>query len=108
MEATAKLRFSRISSKKMQPVASMVRGMPLQQAIATLQYTPKKGAQIIRKVVESAMANAKEKQMDIDNLRVKTVNVDGGPIMYRIMTRQRGMAYRIRKRLSHVTVVLGE
>lgn len=108
MEARAKLKFTRISAKKMQPICKMVRGLPLQEAIATLQFTPKKGAQIIRKVIESARSNAHEKQMDVDNLKVRTVNVDRGPIMYRIMTRQRGMAYRIRKRLSHVTVVLGE
>lgn len=108
MEAKAKLRFTRISGKKMQPIAKMVRGMPLQKAIATLQFTPKKGAQIIRKVMESARANAHEKQIDIDTLKVKSVTVDRGPIMYRIMTRQRGMAHRIRKRLSHVTVVVGD
>lgn len=107
-EARATLKFTRISGKKMQPIAKMVRGMPIQKAIATLQFTPKKGAQIIRKVIESARANAHEKQIDVDTLRVKTVNVDRGPIMYRIMTRQRGMANRMRKRLSHVTVVVGD
>ena len=108
MEAKAKLRFARISSKKMQPIAKMVRGRPIVEAIATLQFTPKKGAQFIRKVIESARANAHEKQMDIDNLRVKRIEVDRGPIMYRIMTRQRGMAYRIRKRMVHISVTLGE
>ncbi len=108
MEAKAKLRYTRISGKKLQPIARMVRGLPLQQAIDTLQFTPKKGAVLIRKVIESARANAHEKQMDIDNLKVKSVIVDRGPIMYRIMTRQRGMANRMRKRLAHITVTLGE
>ena len=108
MEAKAKLRFSRISAKKMQPIAKMVRGMQLQKAIATLQFTPKKGAQIIRKVMESARANAHEKQVDVDTLKVKSILIDRAPIMYRIMTRQRGMANRMRKRQSHVTVVVGD
>jgi len=108
MEAKAKLKFTRISGKKLQPIAKMVRGMGLQEAIATLQFVPKKGATLIRKVIESARANAHEKQMDVDNLRIKTVVVDRGPIMYRIMTRQRGMAHRMRKRLSHISVTLGE
>ncbi|MDB5037739.1 MAG: rplV [Bacteriovoracaceae bacterium] len=108
MEATAKLRFARISSKKMQPIARMVRGKPLTEAIAALQFTPKKGAIYIRKVVEAARANAHEKQMDVDTLRIKTITVDKGPMMYRIMTRQRGMANRIRKRMVHIAVVVGE
>lgn len=108
MEAKATLKFTRISAKKMQPIAKLVRGLSLQTAIATLQFTPKKGATIIRKVMESARANAHEKRIDIDTLKVKSVVVDRGPIMYRTMTRQRGMANRIRKRLSHVTVVVGD
>jgi large subunit ribosomal protein L22 len=108
MEAKAKLRFARISSKKMQPVARMVRGRPLQDAIAALQFTPKKGAVYLRKVIESARANAHEQQMDVDTLKVKSISVDKGPMMYRMMTRQRGMAHRIRKRMVHISVTLGD
>ncbi len=108
MEAKATLKYSRISAKKMQPICKLVRGLPIQEAIATLQFTPKKGAQIIRKVIESARANAHERKVDVDTLKIKSVVVDRGPIMYRMMSRQRGMAYRIRKRLSHVTVVVGD
>lgn len=108
MEATAKHKFARISHKKMQPIAMMVRGLPLDRALATLQFTPKKGALLLRKVLESARANAKEKQIDIDTLKVKDVQVDRAPIMYRIMTRQRGMAHRLQKRMSHISVVVGD
>ena len=108
MQATAKLRFARISRKKIQPVAKMVRGLPLPEALAALQYTPKKGAYLIRKVVESARSNAKERQMDIDTLKVKGVQIDKGPMRYWMMTRQRGMAYRIRRRTVHITVTVGD
>lgn len=108
MEARARHRFARISSKKMQPIAKLVRGLPLHEAIAVLQFTPKKGAQFLRKVIESARANASERQMDVDTLRVKNVEVSKGPMMYRIMTRQRGMAHRIRKRSVHISVVVGD
>lgn len=108
MEATARLKFARVSSKKMQPIAKMVRGLPLPVALANLQFTPKKGALLIRKVLESARSNAKEKKMDVDTLRVKEIRVDRGPMMYRMMTRQRGMAYRIRHRSVHISAVVGE
>lgn len=108
MEAKATHKFARISSKKMQPIAKLVRGLPLAQAIATLQFTPKKGAQFIRKVIESARANAAEKQVDVDTLKVKRIQINRGPMMYRIMTRQRGMAYRIRRRSVHISVIVGD
>ena len=108
MEAKAKLKFARVSSKKMQPIARMIRGRPLSEAIAALRFTPKKGAIYLRKVVEAARANAHEKQMDVDTLKIKSICVDRGPIMYRIMTRQRGMANQIRKRSVHISVVVGE
>ncbi len=106
MQAKAKLRYARISSKKMQPIARVIRGLPLQQAIATLQFMPKKGAIFIRKTLESARANAHEKQIDVDTLKVKSIQIDKGPMFYRIMTRQRGMAHRIKKRMVHISVVL--
>ncbi len=108
MEATAKQKFARISRKKIQPVAKMIRGLPIHEAIASLQFTPKKGALLIRKVIESARANAAEKKADVDALFVKSVRIDKGPMFYRIMTRQRGMAHRIRKRSVHITVTVGD
>lgn len=106
MEAKATLRYARISPKKLGPVVELVRGMPLHRAIATLEFTPKKGAAMVRKVLESARANAFEKQIDVDTLKVKNVEVNKGPTLFRIMTRQRGMAHRIQKRMSHITVVV--
>lgn len=108
MEATAVLKHIRISPTKLRPVANLVRGMPIQNALAQLHYSPKRGAAILSKVIESARANAHEKQIDVDTLKIKTVQVDGGPTMYRIMTRQRGMAHHIQKRTSHLKVVLGD
>jgi large subunit ribosomal protein L22 len=106
MEASATLKFARVSSKKLQPVAKMIRGKQVEYAIAALQYTPKKGALLLRKVIESARSNAHEKQMDVDTLRIKSVQVDRGPMMYRVMTRQRGMAHRMRRRSVHISVSL--
>lgn len=106
MEARATLSNVRISPKKMTPIVRMVRGLPLGQAIAALGYTPKKGARLLKKVLESARANAHEKQIDVDNLKVKTIEVGRGPTLFRIMTGQRGMANRIQKRTSNITVVV--
>jgi len=106
MEAKATLRFARISSKKMGPVVKLIKGRPLDEALGHLRFTPKKGARILQKVLESARANAFEKQIDVDTLKVKTILINKGPTMFRIMTRQRGMANRIQKRTSHVSVVL--
>jgi large subunit ribosomal protein L22 len=108
MEAKAKLRHVRISAKKMQPVAKMVRGESLPRALAKLQFTPKKGAKLLKKVLESARSNAAEKQIDVDTLMVKDIQVDRGPIMWRIMTGQRGQAHRIKKGTSHISVVVGD
>jgi large subunit ribosomal protein L22 len=76
MEAKACLKYARISSKKLQPVAKMVRGESLPRALAKLQFTPKKGAKLLKKVMESARANAAEKQVDVDTLKVKDIQVD--------------------------------
>lgn len=106
MEAKAKLMNVRISAKKLRPVARSVKGMPLARAIANLQFMPRKGAKLLQKVLESARANAFEKQIDVDNLKVKNIQVDEGVTLSRMMTRQRGMANRIMKRSSHISVVV--
>jgi len=106
MEAKASLNNVRISPKKMGPVANLVRGRPLGEALGVLRFTPKKGARYLQKVLESARANAFEKQIDVDNLKIKTIQINKGPTLFRIMTRQRGMAHRIQKRSSHISVVL--
>ena len=105
MESIAKLRFSRISPQKARLVADEVRGMPVERALETLQFSTKKAAHIVRKVLESAVANAEHNEgADIDELKVSTIMVDEGPTMKRMKPRARGSADRIFKRTSHVTI----
>lgn len=109
MEARAVGRRIRISPQKARLVADVVRGMSADKAITTLRFMPKKGAGILRKVIESAVANAtQDDQIDVDNLYVKTVFIDGGPSFKRIRPRAMGRATGIIKRTSHITVVLDE
>ena len=109
MEAKAVARFIRISPQKARLVADTIRGKDVETAINTLRFMPKKGARIIRKLVESALANAGQNEaIDVDTLYVKTIFVDGGPSLKRIQPRSMGRANRILKRSSHITVVLDE
>ena len=109
MEARAVGRRIRISPQKARLVADVVRGMDVDKAITTLRFMPKKGALILRKIIESAVANAtQDDQIDVDNLYVKTVFIDGGPSLKRIRPRAMGRATGIIKRTSHITVVLDE
>lgn len=109
MEAKAVGKYIRISPQKARLVADVVRGMGVDQAITTLRFMPKKGAGIIKKVIESAVANAtQEDQADVDNLYVKKIIIDGGPSLKRISPRAQGRATGIIKRTSHITVVLDE
>jgi len=109
MEAKALARQIRISPQKARLIADLVRGKDVADAINTLKFMPKKGARIMRKVIESALANASQNEsIDIDTLYVKTVFIDGGPMLKRIMPRAQGRANRILKRTSHITVVLDE
>ena len=109
MEVSANLRFARISPQKCRLVADQVRGMPVEQALELLAFSPKKGAAIIKKVLNSAIANAEHNEgADIDELSVTRVFVDQGPTMKRIMPRAKGRADRIIKRTSHITLVVGD
>ena len=109
MEAKAVGKYIRISPQKARLVADVVRGMGVDQAITTLRFMPKKGAGIIKKVLESAVANAtQDEQADVDNLYVKKIIIDGGPSLKRISPRAQGRATGIIKRTSHITVVLDE
>ena len=109
MEAKALARQIRISPQKARLVADLVRGKDVGTAINTLRFMPKKGARILRKVIESALANASQNEaIDVDTLYVKTIFIDGGPMLKRIMPRAQGRANRILKRTSHITVVLDE
>lgn len=105
METIAKLRFARISPQKARLIADEVRGMPVERALEILQFSTKKAAQIMRKVLESAVANAEHNEgADIDELRISTLMVDEGPTMKRMKPRARGRADRIFKRTSHITI----
>ncbi len=109
MEAKAVGKYIRISPQKARLVADVVRGMGVDEAITTLRFMPKKGAGIIKKVIESAVANAtQDDQADVDDLYVKKIVVDGGPSLKRIRPRAQGRATGIIKRSSHITVVLDE
>jgi large subunit ribosomal protein L22 len=109
MESKAVARFIRISPQKARLVADVIRGQNVEEAINTLRFMPKKGARILRKVVESAVANASQNDaIDVDTLYVKTIYIDGGPMLKRMRPRAMGRANRILKRTSHITVVLDE
>jgi len=99
MQVTSKLRYARISPQKCRLVADVVRGQPVGNAIATLKFMPKKGAKLVRKVLESAVANA-----DIDLLKVSLIHVDAAPQFKRFAARAKGRGARIIKRNSHITV----
>jgi large subunit ribosomal protein L22 len=109
MEAKALAREIRISPQKARLIVDLIRGKDVASAISTLRFMPKKGARILRKVVESALANASQNEsIDVDTLYVKKIFIDGGPMLKRMMPRAQGRANRILKRTSHITVVLDE
>ena len=108
MEAKAVASYTRISARKARLVANEVRGYDYLEAVDILKFTPKKAAELILKVVKSAAANAvtADSKIDESSLYIKKIYIDDGPIMKRFRARARGRASRIRKRLSHITVVL--
>ena len=109
MQAVAKLRHARISAQKGRLVADQIRGLPVERALNLLTFSDKKAAVIIKKVLDSAIANAENNEgADIDELRVSAVCVDEGPTMKRIRARAKGRAARILKRSSHVTVTVAD
>jgi large subunit ribosomal protein L22 len=109
METRAILRGVRLSAQKGRLVADMVRGKPVDQALNILAFSPKKGAEIIRKVVESAIANAEHNDgADIDTLKVKTITVEEGMTLKRFTARAKGRGNRILKPTCHIYVSVGE
>ncbi|WP_432735573.1 50S ribosomal protein L22 [Maridesulfovibrio sp. FT414] len=109
MEARAIAKYMRISARKVRLVAENIKGKPVEEALNILKFTPKKGAEMLSKVLYSAVANAEQiPGVDVDSLRVDTVKVDEGPTWKRIQPRAMGRAYRIRKRTSHITIVVKE
>ncbi|SVB59077.1 uncharacterized protein METZ01_LOCUS211931 [marine metagenome] len=112
MEARAMARHVRGSARKYRQVVGLIKGKSVQEALDILQFVPKAAARPLEKTVRSAVANAVNMddsgEMDAENLYLKTVNVDGGPMQKRIYYGPRGMASRMKKRSSHITVVVSD
>ena len=109
MQVSAKLRYARISPQKCRLVADAVRGKTVANALQTLSLMPKKGAVIVRKVLESAVANAEHNHgADIDELKVSRIHVDEAPTFRRYRARAKGRSSRIIKRNSHITVQVAD
>jgi large subunit ribosomal protein L22 len=109
MEVSAKLRGARISAQKARLVADQVRGMPVGDALTLLEFSTKKAAHMVRKVLNSAIANAENNEgADVDDLRVSTVFVDEGLTMKRMRARAKGRGDRIFKRTCHITVKVAD
>ncbi len=108
-EVAAKLKNARISAQKCRLVADQVRGAPVDRALQLLTFSPKKAARLIKKVLESAIANAEHNAgADIDELKVARVFVDEGRSFKRFHARAKGRGNRVIKRTSHITVMVGE
>jgi large subunit ribosomal protein L22 len=111
MEARAVVRYVRMSPRKVRIVANMVRGRSVEDAVGILKLLPKRSAKVIRKLIESAAANAEDLskgKADVDALQVGGIQVDEGPIIKRWMPRAMGRANRIQRRTSHITVVVND
>jgi len=109
MEVASKLRFARVSPQKCRLVADQIRGLPVERALEVLTFSPRKAAQVVKKVVESAIANAEHNEgADIDELKVAKICVDEGPTLKRMQARAKGRANRILKRTSHITVAVAD
>jgi large subunit ribosomal protein L22 len=109
MEVKASLNYARVGAQKARLVADLVRGKNVSEAIRVLTFMNKKTGLMLKKLIESAVANADyKKTMDLDKLYVKTVYVDQGPALKRWRPRAQGRAYGIRKKTSHINVVLDE
>ena len=109
MEVAARLKGARISAQKARLVADQVRGLPVEKALDLLEFSPKKAAHIVKKVLNSAIANAENNQgADVDELKVSSIYVDEGMTMKRLRPRAKGRADRILKRSCHITVKVAD
>lgn len=108
MRVSAQHKNARISAQKARLVADMIRGKDVAQALDILTFSPKKGAELIKKVLESAIANAEHNNgADIDELKVVTIFVDKGPSLKRFQARAKGRGNRIEKQTCHINVTVG-
>ena len=109
MEVAARLKGARISAQKARLVADQVRGMPVEEALSLLEFSQKKAAHIVKKVLDSAIANAENNEgADVDELKVSSIFVDEGMTMKRLRPRAKGRADRILKRSCHITVKVAD
>lgn len=109
MEARAKLSYARISSRKVKIVIDMIRNKPVAEAMGILKNTPKAASELLIKLLNSAAANAENNHnMDKNNLYIAEIYANQGPTLKRVRPRAQGRAFRIRKRTSHITIVLKE
>ena len=109
MQVAATLRYARISPQKCRLMADAIRGKDVDEALKTLTFSPKKSAHIVKKVLESAIANAEHNHgADVDELKVSTIFVDEAPSLRRFRARAKGRGARIIKRNSHITIRVGD
>jgi large subunit ribosomal protein L22 len=109
METRAVLKFVRISPQKARLVADQIRGMKVEPALKLLTFSNKRAATLIKKVVESAIANAEHNDgADVDELKIKTICIDEGPTLKRMQPRAKGRGNRILKRTAHISVAVAE
>lgn len=106
-EASAVLRFVRMAPRKMRMVIDLIRGRDVPEALTLLKYLPRAAAPVVEKLLQSAVANAGQKELgDPESLRIVRAYVDGGPVLKRFQARSMGRANPIHKRTSHVTIVV--
>jgi large subunit ribosomal protein L22 len=109
MNATAVLRTVRLSPQKGRLVADLIRGLPVERALEILQFSTRRAAKPVKKVLESAIANAEHNLgADIDELRVSEIQIDAGPMLKRFHARAKGRGVRVIKRTSHITVTVSD
>lgn len=109
MQVSATHKFARISPQKARLVADLIRGKDVESAVNILTFSGKKAADLMKKVLNSAIANAENNEgADVDELKVTSVYVDEGPLMKRMRARAKGRGNRIIKRMSHITVTVSE
>lgn len=109
MEVAATLKFARLSAQKCRLVCDLVRGMPVDKALDVLRFNTKKSAFVVKKVLESAIANAEHNNgADIDELKIAKVFVDQGPMYKRMHARAKGRGCRIIKPTCHITVIVSD
>jgi large subunit ribosomal protein L22 len=109
IEVKAVAKYVRISPQKVRQLVGAVKGKPVETGLDTLRFMPQKGAAIVRKVVQSAVANADQNHdLDVDNLVIRNITADQGPTLKRFRARARGRGTRILKRTAHITVTLAE